>query len=80
MKGKITRRIISFSLSVLLILGLAIGHLPGGIFYEWIMESVRRIFRFYAVFGEALLLKPPSISAPQAESVYKRANRKDKSA
>lgn len=39
MKGKITKRIISFSLSVLLILGLAIGHLPGGIFYEWIMAA-----------------------------------------
>ena len=39
MKGKTTNRIISFSLSVILILGVVIGHLPGGIFYEWIMAA-----------------------------------------
>ena len=33
---KLFKRIVSFGLSALLVLGLAIGHLPGGIFYEWI--------------------------------------------
>lgn len=34
----------------------------------------------FTPFGEALLLQPPSISAPQAESVYKRADYKDQTA